>query len=232
MLPVEAASVIGSIGGIAEIAREAFRRRRLAGRIAAASGSQRSADTAADVSVRHERYSRRSRRMDLVDRRRLAAARRTQHRRASTSCGSASRRRRLGVIVFFVDIGWQMQIALWAILSVLFVLLSKSWLKRRNQVESDQPNLNRRMLNYVGRSYVLDEPIVNGQGQDQDRRHAVASDRPGHAQGRLGQGLRGPTDFVRRRAGRQDLAHAEPQADRGCGRGRSGGRRHRRQRGW
>jgi membrane protein implicated in regulation of membrane protease activity len=71
----------------------------------------------------------------------------------------------LGVIVFFVDIGWQIQIALWAILSVLLVLLSKSWLKRRNQVESDQPNLNRRMLNYVGRSYVLDEPIVNGQGR-------------------------------------------------------------------
>jgi inner membrane protein len=71
----------------------------------------------------------------------------------------------LGVIVFFIDIGWQMQIALWAILSVVLVLLSKSWLKRRNQVESDQPNLNRRMLNYVGRSYVLDEPIVNGRGK-------------------------------------------------------------------
>jgi inner membrane protein len=71
----------------------------------------------------------------------------------------------LGAIVFFVDIGWQMQVALWAILSVVLVIVSKSWLKRRNQVESDQPNLNRRMLNYVGRSYVLDEPIVNGQGR-------------------------------------------------------------------
>lgn len=71
----------------------------------------------------------------------------------------------LGVIVFFVDMGWQVQIALWAVLSVIFVMLSKSWLKRRNELESDQPNLNRRMLNYVGRSYVLDEPIVNGQGR-------------------------------------------------------------------
>jgi len=71
----------------------------------------------------------------------------------------------LGFIVFFIDIGWQTQIALWAILSVALVLLSKSWLKRRNQVESDQPNLNRRMLNYVGRSYVLEEPIVNGYGK-------------------------------------------------------------------
>jgi len=70
-----------------------------------------------------------------------------------------------GAIVFFVDISWQVQIALWAVLSVVFVILSKSWMKNRNQVESDQPNLNRRMLNYVGRSFVLDEPIVNGQGR-------------------------------------------------------------------
>jgi membrane protein implicated in regulation of membrane protease activity len=70
-----------------------------------------------------------------------------------------------GAIVFFVDISWQVQIALWAVLSVVFVLLSKSWMKNRNQIESDQPNLNRRMLNYVGRSFVLDEPIVNGQGR-------------------------------------------------------------------
>jgi membrane protein implicated in regulation of membrane protease activity len=70
-----------------------------------------------------------------------------------------------GAIVFFVDISWQVQIALWAVLSVVFVILSKSWMKNRNQIESDQPNLNRRMLNYVGRSFVLDEPIVNGQGR-------------------------------------------------------------------
>lgn len=71
----------------------------------------------------------------------------------------------LGVVVFFVDIGWELQIALWAILSVVFVMIAKPWLRRRNAIESDQPNLNRRMLNYVGRSFVLDEPIVNGQGR-------------------------------------------------------------------
>lgn len=71
----------------------------------------------------------------------------------------------LGIIVFFFDVGWQLQIALWAILSVVFVVIAKPWLKRRNAAESDQPNLNRRMLNYVGRSFVLDEPIVNGRGR-------------------------------------------------------------------
>ncbi|MFO0991003.1 MAG: NfeD family protein [Hyphomicrobiales bacterium] len=71
----------------------------------------------------------------------------------------------VGIIVFFADIGWQLQIALWAILSVVFVMIAKPWLKRRNAIETDQPNLNRRMLNYIGRSYVLDEPIVNGQGR-------------------------------------------------------------------
>ncbi len=71
----------------------------------------------------------------------------------------------VGAIVFFVDIGLEVQIALWAILSVVFVMIAKPWLKRRNAIETDQPNLNRRMLNYVGRSYVLDEPIVNRQGR-------------------------------------------------------------------
>lgn len=71
----------------------------------------------------------------------------------------------VGIIVFFFDIGWQLQIALWAILSVVFVMIAKPWLKRRNAIVTDQPNLNRRMLNYVGRSFVLDEPIVNGQGR-------------------------------------------------------------------
>ena len=71
----------------------------------------------------------------------------------------------MGVMVFFVALGWQIQLALWAVLSVVFVVVAKPWLKRRNAMTSDQPNLNRRMLNYVGRSFVLDEPIVNGQGR-------------------------------------------------------------------
>jgi len=71
----------------------------------------------------------------------------------------------LGIIVWFVDVSWQLQLALWAVLSVIFVVVAKPWLKLRNQIESDQPNLNRRMFNYVGKSYVLDEPIVNGRGK-------------------------------------------------------------------
>jgi len=71
----------------------------------------------------------------------------------------------LGILVWFVDMSWQFQVALWAVLSVIFVVVAKPWLKRRNQDQSDQPNLNRRMFNYVGKSYVLDEPIVNGQGK-------------------------------------------------------------------
>jgi membrane protein implicated in regulation of membrane protease activity len=71
----------------------------------------------------------------------------------------------MGVIVFFVTLGWQMQLALWALLSIAYVVIAKPWLKRRNAVTSDQPNLNRRMLNYIGNTYVLDEPIVDGWGK-------------------------------------------------------------------
>ena len=34
-----------------------------------------------------------------------------------------------------------------------------------NPVISDQPNLNRRGQQYVGRTFTLDEPIVNGLGK-------------------------------------------------------------------
>lgn len=34
-----------------------------------------------------------------------------------------------------------------------------------NPVESDQPNLNRRGQQYIGRTFTLSEPIVNGLGK-------------------------------------------------------------------
>jgi inner membrane protein len=45
------------------------------------------------------------------------------------------------------------------------VIAGRPWLKRRQALESDQPNLNRRINDYVGKSYVLDEAIINGRGR-------------------------------------------------------------------
>ena len=40
-------------------------------------------------------------------------------------------------------------------------------------MDSDRPNLNQRIYDTVGKSYVLDEAIVNGRGQVRGRRHAL-----------------------------------------------------------
>lgn len=69
----------------------------------------------------------------------------------------------VAVTVLFVDISWQIQIAAFAVLSVVTLIASKRFFSP-NALESDQPNLNKRVMQYVGKVYVLDEAIVNGSG--------------------------------------------------------------------
>lgn len=68
----------------------------------------------------------------------------------------------IGLIDIFADLSWQIEIALFAVFSVLLVLFVRPRVKF---AEGETNNLNRRMYDYVGRSYVLDEPIVNGRGK-------------------------------------------------------------------
>jgi membrane protein implicated in regulation of membrane protease activity len=62
------------------------------------------------------------------------------------------------------ETSWQIQLIVWAVLSVVAVFAGRAYLKRR-PIESDQPALNRRGEQYVGRMFTLDEPIVNGLGK-------------------------------------------------------------------
>jgi hypothetical protein len=71
----------------------------------------------------------------------------------------------VGAISFIHDFSWQIDIALFAALSVVFVLLVRPWYAQRNAVSSDRPNLNQRLYDYVGRTYVLEEAIANGTGK-------------------------------------------------------------------
>lgn len=70
----------------------------------------------------------------------------------------------VGTAALFIDMSWQVEVAAFAVLSVISLALSRMFLSGR-AVATDQPNLNRRMLNYVGKSYVLEQPIVNGRGE-------------------------------------------------------------------
>lgn len=68
----------------------------------------------------------------------------------------------VGAIDIFADLSWQIEIAIFAVLSVLIVAFVRPRLKKD---EGNNSNLNQRMYDYVGRSYVLHEPIVDGRGK-------------------------------------------------------------------
>jgi len=61
-------------------------------------------------------------------------------------------------------LSWQAQVLAFAVLSVLAVAIGR-WVVRRYLGQTDQPSLNRRGEQYVGRVFNLEQPIVNGTGK-------------------------------------------------------------------
>ncbi len=69
----------------------------------------------------------------------------------------------VGVVSWLVPaLGWEVEMILFGVLSVASFFVWKRL--RPAQVESDQPSLNRRGHSYVGRTFTLTSPIVNGIG--------------------------------------------------------------------
>jgi hypothetical protein len=62
------------------------------------------------------------------------------------------------------DLTWQTQFLVFAVLSVATVVGWRAY-QLRHPTVSDQPALNRRGEQYVGRTFTLDEAIVNGSGK-------------------------------------------------------------------
>lgn len=69
-----------------------------------------------------------------------------------------------GVSWLWPDLHWQYQVLLFAVFCVVDVVLSRRWVRPRAE-ETDQPHLNRRGEQYVGRTLTLDRPIVDGVGR-------------------------------------------------------------------
>ena len=59
---------------------------------------------------------------------------------------------------------WQWQVLGFAGLSLAMIAVGRFWFKR-NPIQSDLPNLNRRGEQYVDRVFTLGEAIVNGEGK-------------------------------------------------------------------
>ena len=68
------------------------------------------------------------------------------------------------VLLVFPGMSLETQLVLFGITSVVAVIAWKKYREARPQT-SDQPNLNRRGHQYIGRVFSLNEPITNGLGK-------------------------------------------------------------------
>lgn len=69
----------------------------------------------------------------------------------------------VGALAWLVPgISWQVEVALFGALSIASFFAYKKW--KPHPAPTDQPALNRRGQSYVGRSFTLESPIVNGVG--------------------------------------------------------------------
>jgi membrane protein implicated in regulation of membrane protease activity len=68
------------------------------------------------------------------------------------------------VLFVFPSMPMEIQLVLYAIASVIAVIAWQKYREKRPP-HSDQPNLNRRGQQYVGRVFTLEQPIENGVGK-------------------------------------------------------------------
>ncbi len=71
----------------------------------------------------------------------------------------------VGVLALLLpDIGWHYQFLLFGVLGVVTIALWRGY-QKKHPATSDRPTLNRRGEQYVGRTFTLDEAVVNGMGK-------------------------------------------------------------------
>jgi len=91
----------------------------------------------------------------------------------------------VGVLLWLLPaLRWEYQFLIFGVLSVVTVLFWRRYMSDRPQV-SDQPYLNRRGEQYIGRSFTLEEAMVNGSGKirvDDSTWKIYGQDRPAGAQ--------------------------------------------------
>lgn len=69
-----------------------------------------------------------------------------------------------GLLVFLIPLSFELQVFVFAVLSVASVLWWKRYMNK-HPVVTDQPHLNQRGAQYVGKTFTLIEAIENGRGK-------------------------------------------------------------------
>lgn len=71
----------------------------------------------------------------------------------------------VGSLLYIVpNIDWQYQLLIFSVLSITSIVVWKRY-QTKNPTPTDQPQLNRRGSQYIGRLFTLDVPIVNEVGK-------------------------------------------------------------------
>lgn len=79
------------------------------------------------------------------------------------------------------DMGWQLQLALFALLAIAVTLAGRHFYKNSPDETTSHPTLNRRADSIKGRVITLEKPIVNGVGSvmiDDTRWRLIGEDAP------------------------------------------------------
>lgn len=69
-----------------------------------------------------------------------------------------------GIVFLAPDMDWEYQVLLFSLLAVVSIIIWRKFFRSSPQ-DTDQPNLNRRGHQYVGRVFTLDEPVTDGIGK-------------------------------------------------------------------
>jgi membrane protein implicated in regulation of membrane protease activity len=70
----------------------------------------------------------------------------------------------VGLIDYVFSMSWQMELVVFSVLSVVFLIVGRPIVSKRLAAETDQPNLNQRNQEFVGKTYKLTEPLKDGHG--------------------------------------------------------------------
>ena len=68
------------------------------------------------------------------------------------------------IMLVFPDLPLETQMVLFSVLSVIALLAWRRY-RESHPTTTDQPNLNRRGQQYIGREFTLDAPVINGVGK-------------------------------------------------------------------
>jgi membrane protein implicated in regulation of membrane protease activity len=71
----------------------------------------------------------------------------------------------VGCVVFVSpEISWEYQLLLFSVLSIISIFIWRKYF-RSTPADTDQPHLNRRGEQYIGRVFTLQEPVTDGIGK-------------------------------------------------------------------